>query len=79
MTPTIQDKVIVLTGASSGLGEAAARLLSEQGAAVVLGARRINRVQALADELTKKGGKALAVSTYVTIFDQVKTGGHRID
>jgi NADP-dependent 3-hydroxy acid dehydrogenase YdfG len=44
----IQDKIIVITGASSGLGEAAARPLSSQGAVVVLGARRLDRIQALA-------------------------------
>jgi NADP-dependent 3-hydroxy acid dehydrogenase YdfG len=41
------------TGASSGLGEATARLLSIQGASVVLGARRVDRLQSLADELTR--------------------------
>ena len=41
----IEGKVVVITGASSGLGEATARLLSTQGASVVLGARRIDRLQ----------------------------------
>jgi len=68
----IKGKVVVITGASSGLGEATARLLSAQGATVVLGARRIARLQKLADELTAKGGKALAVETDVTHCDQVK-------
>lgn len=44
MTQAIKDKVIVITGASSGLGEATARLLSAQGAIVVLGARRVERL-----------------------------------
>ena len=72
MTDNIQDKVVVITGASSGLGEAAARRLSADGASVVLGARRIDRIQALADELTRAGGRALAVQTDVTDPDQVQ-------
>ena len=68
----IKGKVVVITGASSGLGEATARLLSAQGATVVLGARRIERLQKLADELTGSGGKALAVTTDVVHCDQVK-------
>src|SRR5437870_1316273 len=72
MSNNIQGKVVVITGASSGLGEAATRLLSAQGATVVLGARRSDRLQSLADELTGKGGKALAVTTDVTRRDQVK-------
>jgi NADP-dependent 3-hydroxy acid dehydrogenase YdfG len=72
MNNNIKDKVVVITGASSGLGEATARHLSAQGATVVLGARRADRIQSLADELTRKGGKALAISTDVTHYDQVK-------
>jgi NADP-dependent 3-hydroxy acid dehydrogenase YdfG len=72
MSNNIEGKVVVITGASSGLGEATARLLSAQGASVMLGARRVDRLQALADELTGSGGKALAVTTDVTDCDQVK-------
>jgi NADP-dependent 3-hydroxy acid dehydrogenase YdfG len=72
MSNNIEGKVVVVTGASNGLGEATARLLSAQGASVVLGARRVNRLQPLADELIGSGGKALAVATDVTDFDQVK-------
>jgi NADP-dependent 3-hydroxy acid dehydrogenase YdfG len=72
MTDNINGKVVVITGASSGLGEATARLLSAQGASVVLGARRIDRLRLLADELTGSGGKALALATDVTHSDQVK-------
>ena len=68
----IKGKVVVITGASSGLGEATARLLSAAGASVVLGARRVDRIQSLADELNAKGGKALALATDVTNHDQVK-------
>lgn len=72
MTDNIQGKVVVITGASSGLGEAAARRLSAEGAVVALGARRMDRIQALADELTVAGGQALAVQTDVTDVDQVQ-------
>ena len=72
MINNIKGKVVVITGASSGLGEATARLLSSQGAIIVLGARRIDRLRSLADELTGRGGKALAVATDVTHCDQVK-------
>lgn len=76
MTSNIEDKVVVITGASSGLGEATARLLAAEGASVVLGARRAERLQALADELTANGGKALVAATDVTRRDQVE---HLVD
>lgn len=72
MHNNIQGKVVVITGASSGLGEAAARHLSKEGATVVLGARRLDRIEALAQELTQAGGKALALATDVTRPEQVK-------
>ena len=72
MTEGIKDKIVVVTGASSGLGEATARLLSEQGATVVLGARRADRLQSLAKDIEARGGRALAVATDVTQPEQVK-------
>ena len=72
MSDNIKGKVVVITGASSGLGEAAARLLAAEGATVVLGARRDGRLKSLADELNKSGGQALAVATDVIDRDQVK-------
>jgi NADP-dependent 3-hydroxy acid dehydrogenase YdfG len=72
MKNNIAEKVIVITGASSGLGEASARLLVSEGAKVVLGARRWDRIQALAHELTDGGGKAIAVRTDVSDRAQVK-------
>jgi len=72
MNNNIEGKVVVITGASSGNGEATARYLSSRGATVVLGARRADRLQSLADELTRKGGKAFAIQTDVTEVNQVK-------
>jgi NADP-dependent 3-hydroxy acid dehydrogenase YdfG len=72
MSDNIAGKVVVITGASSGLGEATARLLAAEGARVVLGARRAERIQTLADELTGRGGNALAVTTDVTDRHQVQ-------
>ena len=72
ISQNIKDKVVVITGASSGLGEATARLLSSEGATVVLAARRADRIEALAEELNKQGGKALAVATDVIDRQQVK-------
>jgi NADP-dependent 3-hydroxy acid dehydrogenase YdfG len=72
MSNNIAGKVVVITGASSGMGEAAARHLAAQGAAVVLGARRIERLEALVGEITAAGGRALAVATDVTDRAQVQ-------
>lgn len=72
MSNNIEGKVVVITGASSGLGEATARLLSAQGASVVLGARRADRLKSLVDELTGRGGKAVAMTMDVTHREQVK-------
>jgi NADP-dependent 3-hydroxy acid dehydrogenase YdfG len=55
---SLQDKVVVITGASSGIGEGVARLLAERGAHVVVGARRTDRLAVLADEIAKSGGSA---------------------
>ncbi|SFB06341.1 NADP-dependent 3-hydroxy acid dehydrogenase YdfG [Cohnella sp. OV330] len=61
----IKDKVVVITGASSGIGEAAALLLAERGAKIVLGARGAERLEALAERIIKQGGEAVYVSTDV--------------
>jgi NADP-dependent 3-hydroxy acid dehydrogenase YdfG len=71
-TTNISGKVVVITGASSGLGEATARHLAERGATVVLGARRAERLQALVDEITRMGGTASSVATDVTNPAQVQ-------
>jgi len=72
MSNNIEGKVVVITGASSGLGEATARHLSAQGANLVLGARRVDRLNTLADKLSGNGGKAIALETDVTQREQVK-------
>jgi NADP-dependent 3-hydroxy acid dehydrogenase YdfG len=70
MIGNIENKVVVITGASSGLGEATARLLAGQGAYPVLGARRLDRLRALAEELGLEEGSA--VETDVTDCAQVR-------
>ena len=70
MRDNIAGKIVVITGASSGLGEATARHLVASGATVMLGARRFDRLQALADEL--KIDRSAAVQTDVTDLLQVK-------
>ncbi len=74
MTDNISGKTVVITGASSGLGEATARHLAEAGANVVLGARRIDRLKALSSDLSLPEGSA--IETDVTDADQVK---HLVD
>jgi NADP-dependent 3-hydroxy acid dehydrogenase YdfG len=61
----IEGKVVVITGASSGIGEATALLLAERGAKVVLGARRPERLEALAARIGKAGGEAAWARTDV--------------
>lgn len=60
MTSTISGKVVVITGASSGLGEATARHLAGLGADVVLGARRVDRLASIAADLSLPAGATLA-------------------
>lgn len=70
MADNIKNKVVVITGASSGLGEATARHLAQEGARVVLGARRLDRLQSLAKELDLPRGAV--VQTDVVRRDQVE-------
>ena len=67
----IEDKVVAITGASGGIGEATALLLAERGAKVVLGARRSDRLEALAARIADAGGQAACVQTDVTRRDDV--------
>ena len=66
-----EAKVAAVTGASSGIGRATALLLAERGAAVVLGARRTDRLEALADDIRGRGGRAIACPTDVTQRDDL--------
>lgn len=68
----MNGKVAIITGASSGIGEATARKLAKEGAAVVLAARREDKLKNLKQEITDAGGKALVVETDVTKRDQLE-------
>ncbi|MCI4185248.1 SDR family oxidoreductase [Dickeya dianthicola] len=66
MIKNISGKVIVITGASSGIGEAAARLLSSEGAWLVLGARRLDKLEEISQDLINSGGKVEVFKTDVS-------------
>ena len=68
----VENKVVVITGASSGIGESAAELLAASGAKVVLSARRKDRLEALAARIREAGGEALVVESDVTDPEQMK-------
>jgi NADP-dependent 3-hydroxy acid dehydrogenase YdfG len=72
MTTSLAGKVIAITGASSGIGEATARLLAERGATVALGARRMERLELLAGELRAHGTAVLVDTTDVTRREDVE-------
>jgi NADP-dependent 3-hydroxy acid dehydrogenase YdfG len=72
MKENIKNKVVIITGASSGMGEAAAKHLAKLGATVVLGARRKDRIEKLAKQIADDGGKALAINADVTNREQMK-------
>jgi len=62
----IKDKVVIITGASSGIGEATAKLLASQGTKVVLGARRTDKLKRIADDIVQDGGHAVWQALDVT-------------
>jgi NADP-dependent 3-hydroxy acid dehydrogenase YdfG len=69
MAGALDGKVAAITGASSGIGEATALALAEAGASVALGARRLDRLEALAARISDDGGKALPIEVDVTDED----------
>jgi NADP-dependent 3-hydroxy acid dehydrogenase YdfG len=68
----IKDKVVLITGASSGIGEAAAKELASKGAKLVLAARREDRLKKLQEEIQKDGAQAVYKVTDVTSHEQVE-------
>ncbi|QKD02598.1 SDR family oxidoreductase [Mesorhizobium loti] len=67
------SKVVLITGASSGIGEATARHLAASGHSIVLGARRIDRIAAIVRDIEQEGGQAFSHELDVTDLDSVKT------
>jgi short-subunit dehydrogenase len=72
MVRKLDEAVVVITGASSGIGRASALRFAEQGTAVVLAARRQAALQEVAEECQQRGGRALAVPTEVTDAEAVQ-------
>jgi hypothetical protein len=71
MAIDLKDKVVLITGASSGFGEDAARLFAKEGNRVVVAARRLERLQELAANIQDEGGEAIAVPADVTNRDEI--------
>lgn len=69
----VKGKVVVITGASSGIGESTARLLAQHGAHVVIGARRMERLAALASSIRLEGGSVEYHSLDVTRLEEMQT------
>lgn len=69
---SLQGKIVAITGASGGIGEATARLLAHRGAAVVLSARRSERIDAIAQDIREQGGRATACVVDVTKAEDLR-------
>ncbi|MFD3310624.1 SDR family oxidoreductase [Streptomyces sp. NPDC058656] len=69
---TLDGKIVAITGASGGIGEATARLLAERGAAVVLSARRSDRIDAIAQDIREQGGRAATCVVDVTKAEDLR-------
>ncbi|OBB20212.1 SDR family oxidoreductase [Mycolicibacterium elephantis] len=78
-THTLSGRVAVITGASSGIGEATAKRLAASGAKVALLARRADRLEKLAAEIGEAGGTALALPVDVTDADAVRAAAERVE
>jgi len=74
----LQDQLVLITGASSGIGRHCARLMASAGAKVALAARRFEPIQALAEEINQQGGQARAYEMDVTQIDVVKVAFDQI-
>ncbi len=72
MMSALNEKVVVITGASSGIGEATARLLASKGVHLVIGARRMERLEALASDILSDGGSVIAQQLDVTELEQMQ-------
>jgi short-subunit dehydrogenase len=72
MTMSINEQVVVITGASSGIGRAAARMFASKGAKVVIGARNVEALNDLAQEIKRSGGEVVAVPVDVSERHQVE-------
>jgi len=70
--PSLKDKVVLITGASSGFGEDAAWFFAAEGCKLVLAARRIDRLQTLAARLQKEGAEAIAIPVDITNPDDIE-------
>lgn len=68
----LRGKVVIVTGASSGIGEAMARQYAAQGARVVLGARNVQQLQLIAGDIRSRGGEAVYCPVDVTVVDQCR-------
>src|SRR5690348_14995344 len=77
MADSLQGTVALVTGASSGIGEATAEALAEAGAAVAVAARRVDRLEALAGRLRERGANVLVIETDVTEQDQAEAAVER--
>jgi short-subunit dehydrogenase len=78
MADSLQGKVVLITGASSGFGKDAARMFAQEGCRVVLAARRIERLQGLAAEIQAAGGEAFAVRVDVRERAEVERMGQSV-
>jgi NAD(P)-dependent dehydrogenase (short-subunit alcohol dehydrogenase family) len=72
MSNRLKDKVAIITGAGSGIGESTAIIFAREGAKVVLAGRRVPKIQAVVDRIKAEGGEAIAVQTDVRYAEQVQ-------